>query len=278
MPLTNVTTAITAATPITTPSRVSAERSLFAHNDRNAILMASVMFMAQVAGQVSGARYQASGRRHLALLLPISLAAGTLRLESHDGATGVSHVPPGGDARLSTDRSYILPEAARIESFTDTNATSNASTVQIAADPMPPWNIGGGTGGMDIESCGVVALPNCAMVTSPPTRISASAKPATSRPGRARFHGNGIGGGAAASRRTASMTETAKPDDGSISSSWERMELISASSCSVKRLIKPPSGAAQPTAAEVYCVRFPGRETISPSPCPRAGRGSAPQW
>src|SRR6266446_10839545 len=201
MPLTNVTTAITAATPITTPSRVSAERSLFAHNDRNAILMASLMFMAQVAGVRS--RSQSSGRRRLALLLPISLAAGTLRLESHDGATGVSHVPPGGDARLSTDRSYILPEAARIESFTDTNATSNASTVQIAADPMPPWNIGGGTGGMDMESCGVVALPNCAMATSPPTRISSSAKPATTRPGRARFHGNGIGGGAAASRRTA---------------------------------------------------------------------------
>src|ERR1700681_2792871 len=49
MPLTKVTTAITAATPITTPSKVSAERSLFAHNDRNAILMASVMFMAQGA-------------------------------------------------------------------------------------------------------------------------------------------------------------------------------------------------------------------------------------
>src|SRR5229473_7587112 len=45
MPLTNVTTAITAATPITTPSMVSAERSLFAHNDRNAILMASVIFI-----------------------------------------------------------------------------------------------------------------------------------------------------------------------------------------------------------------------------------------
>jgi hypothetical protein len=43
MPLTNVTTAITAATPITTPSKVSAERSLFAHNDWNAILIPSVM-------------------------------------------------------------------------------------------------------------------------------------------------------------------------------------------------------------------------------------------
>src|SRR5208282_385999 len=47
IPFTNVTTAITAATPITTPSKVSAERSLFAHNDRNAILIASVMFMSR---------------------------------------------------------------------------------------------------------------------------------------------------------------------------------------------------------------------------------------
>src|SRR6267143_4652012 len=248
MPLTNVTTAITAATPITTPSRVSAERSLFAHNDRNAILMASVMFIGQVAGvrsQVLGARSQISGRRRLALLLPISLAAGTLRLESHDGATGVSPVPPGGDARRSTTKSHILPEATRIESFTDTNATSSASTVQIAADPMPSWKIGGGRDGMDMESCGVVVLPNCAMAATPLIRISTSAKPATTRPGRARFHGNGIGGGAAASRRTASMTEMANPDDGRISSSRERMELISASSCSLKRLIMPPSDTAQ---------------------------------
>src|ERR1035441_7607027 len=35
MPLTNVTTAITAATPITTPSKVSAERSLFAHRSED---------------------------------------------------------------------------------------------------------------------------------------------------------------------------------------------------------------------------------------------------
>src|ERR1700722_14661345 len=47
MPLTKVTTAITAATPITTPSRVRTERSLFAHNDRKAILIASEIFMGQ---------------------------------------------------------------------------------------------------------------------------------------------------------------------------------------------------------------------------------------
>src|SRR5271167_3259004 len=59
MPLTNVTTAITAATPMTTPSKVSAERSLFAHNDRNAILIASEMFMKSgLRPQVFGLRLQ----------------------------------------------------------------------------------------------------------------------------------------------------------------------------------------------------------------------------
>src|SRR5258708_30354203 len=57
MPLTKVTTAITAATPMTTPSKVSAERSLSAHNDRNAILIASVMFIG------SGRRSQVLGLR-----------------------------------------------------------------------------------------------------------------------------------------------------------------------------------------------------------------------
>src|SRR5580704_9032841 len=45
MPETNVTTAITEAMPITTPSRVSTERSLLAHSERSAIRMASAMFM-----------------------------------------------------------------------------------------------------------------------------------------------------------------------------------------------------------------------------------------
>src|SRR3982074_1081677 len=45
MPLTNVTTAITAATPMTTPSKVNTERSLFAHSDWSAIRMASAMFI-----------------------------------------------------------------------------------------------------------------------------------------------------------------------------------------------------------------------------------------
>src|SRR5437867_11010244 len=45
MPLTNVTTAMTAATPITTPSSVKAERSLFAQSDCKAIRMASRKFI-----------------------------------------------------------------------------------------------------------------------------------------------------------------------------------------------------------------------------------------
>ena len=41
MPLTKVTTAITADTPITTPSSVSTDRSLFAQSDSSAIRIAS---------------------------------------------------------------------------------------------------------------------------------------------------------------------------------------------------------------------------------------------
>src|SRR5436309_12287093 len=45
MPLTNVTTAMTAATPITTPRSVKAERSLFAQSDCRAMRMASRKFI-----------------------------------------------------------------------------------------------------------------------------------------------------------------------------------------------------------------------------------------
>src|SRR4051812_22173683 len=45
MPFTKVTTAMTAATPMTTPSKVSTDRSLFAHNDCRAMRMASRLFM-----------------------------------------------------------------------------------------------------------------------------------------------------------------------------------------------------------------------------------------
>ena len=61
MPDTKVTTAITEEIPITTPSSVSTERSLFAHNDRNAILMASAMCMGSVFCQVLGVRFWVSG-------------------------------------------------------------------------------------------------------------------------------------------------------------------------------------------------------------------------
>src|SRR6516164_2903293 len=45
MPFTKVTTAMTADTPITTPSSVSTDRSLLAHRDSRAIRMASEMVM-----------------------------------------------------------------------------------------------------------------------------------------------------------------------------------------------------------------------------------------
>src|SRR5579872_3689451 len=62
MPLTKVTTAITAATPITTPSRVSTERSLLAHKDSRAMRMASVGFMAE--GRISNAAAGPGDREH----------------------------------------------------------------------------------------------------------------------------------------------------------------------------------------------------------------------
>ena len=62
MPLTKVTTAITAATPITTPSRVSRERSLFAHSDCRAMRMASTVFMSATR---AGDFKCNSARRHI---------------------------------------------------------------------------------------------------------------------------------------------------------------------------------------------------------------------
>src|SRR5437870_3525324 len=50
IPATKVTTAITAATPITIASTDSTERSLLAHNDWNATRMASAIFMNQASG------------------------------------------------------------------------------------------------------------------------------------------------------------------------------------------------------------------------------------
>src|SRR5580704_9782877 len=95
MPLTKVTTAITAATPITTPSSVSTERSLFAHSDRNAILIASEIFMGQVAGvgcQHSGIEQSLSPR------VAISLTA-----QSRTSATRISLV-----TSLKTHKSSVL--------------------------------------------------------------------------------------------------------------------------------------------------------------------------
>src|ERR1035441_9852063 len=88
-------------------------------------------------------------------------------------------------------------------------------------------------------------------------------------PGKARFHGNGMGGGAEASRRTASMTEEVKPDDGRTSSWAPRMRSISGSfivppSRVVTSDIRPPSSVAQPGTAEAWCAEFPVRETSAP--------------
>jgi hypothetical protein len=61
-----VTTAITAATPITTPSSVRTERNLLAHNDWSAILTASRNSMRPLSvrperARLSSPEYQAGG-------------------------------------------------------------------------------------------------------------------------------------------------------------------------------------------------------------------------
>src|SRR5208282_391910 len=168
MPLTKVTTAITAATPITTPSKVSAERSLFAHSDRNAILIASVMFIC----------------RWLALLTAVHRTTGAGFLQMSLAGRGCGFAPGSiHRARVLCEElrdrtgAHALPAAIRIESFTDTNATSSASTVQLAADSIPPCKMSGIRDGKDkdVENCAVVdALPNCAMATTPATRTRTS--------------------------------------------------------------------------------------------------------
>src|ERR1700678_494020 len=111
-----------------------------------------------------------------------------------------------------------------MESFTEIKATSNADTIHFVADSMPPLRPSCPSDVGMVETCGIVDVFG-KYTTTATTAIRArrNTKHPTIMPGRARFHGNGIGGGAAASRRTASMTATAKPDDGSISSSLERI-------------------------------------------------------
>src|ERR1035438_6005245 len=129
-----------------------------------------------------------------------------------------------------------LPAARRMESLTETNAMIRASAVQPTVELAVPCQLSQG-----IEE-GTVAplneiLPRaaCRSAAIPTTTASTSAKVATTMPGKARFHGNGMGGGAEASRCTASMTEEVKPDDGRTSSWAPRMRSISGS------FIVPPS-------------------------------------
>src|SRR6185437_1588039 len=69
------------------------------------------------------------------------------------------------------------------------------------------------------------------MATAPQTRTTA----ARTMPGMARFHGNGMGGGAAASSSTRSMTRARKPEVGISSSFWARM--VSSWSCLMSCLV-----------------------------------------
>jgi hypothetical protein len=107
-----------------------------------------------------------------------------------------------------------LPEARRTESFTEPKLRTSANTIQLA-----PVALQASTTKLNaivnFAGAGTGALPPENSLT-PTTAIHASASAAENSPGTARFHGNAIGGGAAASRRTASITETTNPDEGTI--------------------------------------------------------------
>src|SRR5277367_2096503 len=162
---------------------------------------------------------------------------------------------------------YALPKARPIETFTDTNAVTNASTIQVAADSIPPCNNDGPNNdgpkdalGEAESARGTDNVPACAVTST--TTIATSTAPATTKPGKTRFQGNGIGGGATASRRTASITETTKPEEGRISFSRKSMRSISSSP--LAPFITPPSNAAQPATAEVCRAKSPVPETTAP--------------
>ena len=99
-----------------------------------------------------------------------------------------------------------------MESFTEARLRTKARTTQLAPNVLQRATIEakavrhsagiGGTEGLWTSRRMLARITN------------ASTRPAAKSPGIARFHGKGIGGGAAASRATASMTEAAKPRGG----------------------------------------------------------------
>src|SRR5260370_20262030 len=83
-------------------------------------------------------------------------------------------------------------------------------------------------------------------------------------PGIARFHGKGMGGGAAASSSTRSMTEARKPEEGISSGSFAIM-------LSISSFISDPLSIAQTRKLAAGLSVFQVRESLSQQ-CPGAGQ------
>src|ERR1700733_12354416 len=102
-----------------------------------------------------------------------------------------------------------------MESFTEAKAASKAAAVQATSVPTGPCACRVRNDHANVASCGASASRlGLAMAATPAITTDASTMPASSKTGRARFQGKGMGGGAEASLRTASMTEAAKPEEG----------------------------------------------------------------
>src|SRR5271166_6978038 len=89
--------------------------------------------------------------------------------------------------RQNSANPYSVPKR-RIEIFTETNAVSIASAVQIAADSIPALNRDG-TEGTDMEKWVALVPPSSAMALMIATRTSASTATPTTKPGNARRQG-----------------------------------------------------------------------------------------
>ncbi len=111
-----------------------------------------------------------------------------------------------------------------MESFTEAKAASKAAAVQAKSVPTAACVCSVTVDHNDVAISGVAA-PRLTLkiVSTAAITTDTSIMPASSKTGRARFHGNGMGGGADASLRTASITEVVKPEEGWISSRFDSM-------------------------------------------------------
>src|SRR5262249_39673177 len=103
----------------------------------------------------------------------------------------------------------------RLEKINDKRVISSAKHIHPILLPLVVSTIGARTDCTVACVAGVAVV--CATCVKAAITIATTTRPAATIPGSAYFQRNGIGGGVAASRRTASMTRLTKPDDGTIS-------------------------------------------------------------